>query len=367
MSHMPHSPKSTPSSHARARTGGKLYTVFSAPDYPQFTAPDEERHNNLAAVAVLRGPGWNDPDMVQYGAVHPRPPATPYYDIGLPGSGGWVWVCAWVGLCLHVCGWMQVADAAWLNGRCHPSIQTNDSSPLWLPMLPMLLMLLLLLLPVLLPWCADEEIEFVGSETSFGGSDLSAEGAPPSEADADSVYESPLGSVPGSTSPSEGAAARALASPLSSGGEASPPHKRRATGSPLRVGGAASAGQRAAELPGDLSREEAGHGGSGALAAAGTVANAAAGGGWVGAAQVGDGGGCELPDGGSAAVQTVSLVGETAAAREELPVSQSLSGQVPDTGVGKRIPLTSGGGLLKVSHSTLKKRTAFSPPFFSPK
>ncbi len=44
----------------------------SAPDYPQFMPDDTERYNNLAAVAVLTGPGWATPDMQQYAAAHPR-------------------------------------------------------------------------------------------------------------------------------------------------------------------------------------------------------------------------------------------------------------------------------------------------------
>lgn len=52
-------------------------TVFSAPDYPQFQPSNEDRFNNLGAVAVLRGSRGNYtfPEMVEYSAV-PRPQVT---------------------------------------------------------------------------------------------------------------------------------------------------------------------------------------------------------------------------------------------------------------------------------------------------
>ena len=53
--------------------GGKLYTVFSAPDYPQFQADEDERYNNVASVAVLSTPNYDEPRFVQYSAVLPRP------------------------------------------------------------------------------------------------------------------------------------------------------------------------------------------------------------------------------------------------------------------------------------------------------
>ncbi|KAG2485825.1 hypothetical protein HYH03_015408 [Edaphochlamys debaryana] len=66
---------------------GQLMTVFSAPDYPQFQVLEDDedgtpgqRYNNLAAVAVLRGPGYASPDMRTFEAVQPRPKADPYYD-----------------------------------------------------------------------------------------------------------------------------------------------------------------------------------------------------------------------------------------------------------------------------------------------
>ena len=45
------------------------------------------RYGNLAAVAVLRGPDWCRPEMIQYAAVLPRPAATACYDyVDLPGA-----------------------------------------------------------------------------------------------------------------------------------------------------------------------------------------------------------------------------------------------------------------------------------------
>jgi serine/threonine-protein phosphatase 5 len=64
---------------------GRLMTVFSAPDYPQFVAAAAARYGNKGAVAVLRGPGYATPSMAQYGAA-PRPPATPFYDLGVADS-----------------------------------------------------------------------------------------------------------------------------------------------------------------------------------------------------------------------------------------------------------------------------------------
>ena len=59
----------------------------SAPDYPQFQADDSDRYGNMAAVAKLRGPDWHTPEMIQFGAVHPRPPAVACYDyIDVPGA-----------------------------------------------------------------------------------------------------------------------------------------------------------------------------------------------------------------------------------------------------------------------------------------
>ena len=122
---------------------GSLLTVFSAPDYPQFQVCDmvmvsparailyghlpgarsclqpctmfdsmdaqqtlrkgkqhvdqwqeltramhvqaegQERYQNLGAVAVLKGPQWDDPEFVQFEAVHPRPDVAATYEVSL--------------------------------------------------------------------------------------------------------------------------------------------------------------------------------------------------------------------------------------------------------------------------------------------
>ena len=53
-------------------------TVFSAPDYPQFQCSQDERYNNLGAVAVLDSVGdYCQPRMLQYrAAVRPQVNAT---------------------------------------------------------------------------------------------------------------------------------------------------------------------------------------------------------------------------------------------------------------------------------------------------
>ncbi|XP_057417834.1 serine/threonine-protein phosphatase 7 [Lotus japonicus] len=58
---------------------GKLVTVFSAPDYPQFQAT-EERYNNKGAYIVLEPPNFDNPTFHGFSAVTPRPKANPYYD-----------------------------------------------------------------------------------------------------------------------------------------------------------------------------------------------------------------------------------------------------------------------------------------------
>mmetsp|Transcript_2159 Transcript_2159/g.6377 ORF Transcript_2159/g.6377 Transcript_2159/m.6377 type:complete len:379 (-) Transcript_2159:210-1346(-) len=67
---------------------GRLMTVFSAPDYPQFQPVDDpkDRFNNLAAVAVLSGPDFATPVMKQFAAVKPRPMSEPFYDLGMADS-----------------------------------------------------------------------------------------------------------------------------------------------------------------------------------------------------------------------------------------------------------------------------------------
>lgn len=54
-------------------TGGKLVTLFSAPDYPQFIAEGEDRYHNKAAVLHLTGPDYATPRVESFEAVLPRP------------------------------------------------------------------------------------------------------------------------------------------------------------------------------------------------------------------------------------------------------------------------------------------------------
>lgn len=58
---------------------GKLITLFSAPDYPQFQAT-EERYKNKGAYIVLEAPNFDTPVFHSFEAVTPRPKANPYYD-----------------------------------------------------------------------------------------------------------------------------------------------------------------------------------------------------------------------------------------------------------------------------------------------
>ncbi|CAI9758085.1 unnamed protein product [Fraxinus pennsylvanica] len=58
---------------------GKLITLFSAPDYPQFQAT-EERYKNKGAYVVLEPPDFDSPVFHSFDAVTPRPKANPYYD-----------------------------------------------------------------------------------------------------------------------------------------------------------------------------------------------------------------------------------------------------------------------------------------------
>lgn len=66
---------------------GKLCTVFSAPDYPQFIEQGDIRHNNAATFVRLSGKtDWCDPTPTSFTACHPRPVSAPYYDITVGGS-----------------------------------------------------------------------------------------------------------------------------------------------------------------------------------------------------------------------------------------------------------------------------------------
>ena len=66
---------------------GKLVTVFSAPDYPQFRDYGETRHNNLGAFIRLKGETkfCSIDDIFSFEST-PRPPAQCYYDVSFGGS-----------------------------------------------------------------------------------------------------------------------------------------------------------------------------------------------------------------------------------------------------------------------------------------
>lgn len=53
--------------------GGKLVTLFSAPDYPQFQVEGEDRYRNAAAYIVLRPPAYDTAEVHHFEAVLPRP------------------------------------------------------------------------------------------------------------------------------------------------------------------------------------------------------------------------------------------------------------------------------------------------------
>ena len=64
---------------------GRLATLFSAPDYPQFLPAGEDRVRNRAAFVVLRAPHCDEPEVNVFDAA-PRPEARPFYDPGEAGS-----------------------------------------------------------------------------------------------------------------------------------------------------------------------------------------------------------------------------------------------------------------------------------------
>ncbi|XXG90226.1 hypothetical protein AAC387_Pa12g2044 [Persea americana] len=67
---------------------GKLITVFSAPDYPQFQATTE-RYNNNGAYIVLEPPDFATPVFHTFEAITPRPKVNAYYDYHeVPDSDG---------------------------------------------------------------------------------------------------------------------------------------------------------------------------------------------------------------------------------------------------------------------------------------
>lgn len=66
---------------------GKLCTVFSAPDYPQFVEEGEVRHENDASFVILEdATEWAEPRPVRFAAERPRPRSRPYYDVTVGGS-----------------------------------------------------------------------------------------------------------------------------------------------------------------------------------------------------------------------------------------------------------------------------------------
>ena len=66
---------------------GKLCTVFSAPDYPQFVEEGERRFNGRAAFVTLASDsGYHEPRVTSFEAVKPRPACDPYYDVTVGGS-----------------------------------------------------------------------------------------------------------------------------------------------------------------------------------------------------------------------------------------------------------------------------------------
>ncbi|CAB4301979.1 unnamed protein product [Prunus armeniaca] len=58
---------------------GKLITLFSAPDYPQFQGT-EERYKNKGAYIILEPPNFDDPVFHSFEAITPRPKADPFYN-----------------------------------------------------------------------------------------------------------------------------------------------------------------------------------------------------------------------------------------------------------------------------------------------
>jgi hypothetical protein len=54
-------------------------------------APEEERYNNLGAVAVLASPDWSTPEFTTFAAVKPRPASLPYYDYQVACDSGEEW------------------------------------------------------------------------------------------------------------------------------------------------------------------------------------------------------------------------------------------------------------------------------------
>ena len=66
---------------------GKLCTVFSAPDYPQFVEEGDRRFNGAGAFVTLASDtDYCEPRVTSFQAVKPRPACDPYYDVTVGGS-----------------------------------------------------------------------------------------------------------------------------------------------------------------------------------------------------------------------------------------------------------------------------------------
>lgn len=64
---------------------GRLATLFSAPDYPQFLPDGAARVSNRGAVAVLSPPEYDQVEVRRFDAA-PRPASSPFYDVNEAGS-----------------------------------------------------------------------------------------------------------------------------------------------------------------------------------------------------------------------------------------------------------------------------------------
>ena len=120
-------------------------TVFSAPDYPQFQCSQDERYNNLGAVAVLEAVGdYCQPRMLQYrAAVRPQVNATRHVCEICPKSrsapAAWslrdcallqsvaaaallILVCIWPPACCWSCLWSSATSKpTFMPARCADS------------------------------------------------------------------------------------------------------------------------------------------------------------------------------------------------------------------------------------------------------
>lgn len=118
---------------------GRLLTVFSAPDYPQFIEAGTERWNNLAAVAVLSAAGgYAEPELKTFEAVKPRPSV----GRGAPGGGvgagrGLCCTCGAVAPCVRVPrgAWEREACAHFCPSCLDPEVSRLEANGLASPLL----------------------------------------------------------------------------------------------------------------------------------------------------------------------------------------------------------------------------------------